>query len=251
MSAPKKLFVTDIDGTFIRSSLLIELCYELIKRGIFPAEAKRDLSHTRDQWERRQGEYEDYILAVVDVYYHFIKGCSITDVNYIGKMVAEWQRFRVYCFTRDLITYFVNSDEYYCVAISGSPGPVVRPFAKMWGFDEVHCSEAAELDDGKFGDRTSFTFDGKDRIITEMIEKDNPPLILTESVGMGDTNGDKSFLEMMTYPIAFNPELDFARDILENKRLGSNWDIVVERKSVAWRDGKITTASKWLREKRL
>ncbi len=245
MRTPKKLFVTDIDGTFIRSSLLIELCYELIKRGIFPEEAARDLSHTRDQWERRQGEYDDYIMAVVDVYYHFIKGCSIADVSYIGKMVAEWQRFRVYCFTRDLITYFVNQPDYYCVAISGSPGPIVRPFSNMWGFDEVHCSEARELPDGSFGDRTSFTYDGKDRIIREILENDDS-LTLEGSVGMGDTVGDQSFLEMMTHAIAFNPEEGFARAILEAQP-PSPMQIVVERKSVAWQAGKIITASAWLR----
>jgi phosphoserine phosphatase len=52
---------------------------------------------------------------------------------------------------------------------------------------------------------------------------------LKESYGIGDTESDVSFLEMVNYPFAFNPNLNLERVARRRK-----WKIVVEKKDVIY-----------------
>ncbi|MBU6431430.1 MAG: hypothetical protein KGJ58_04640 [Patescibacteria group bacterium] len=54
-------------------------------------------------------------------------------------------------------------------------------------------------------------------------------MTLNNSVGVGDTEGDISFLEMVAKPICFNPN---SKLYLRGKKKG--WRIVVERKDVVY-----------------
>ncbi|MFP4022372.1 MAG: hypothetical protein ACLFTS_00805, partial [Candidatus Paceibacterota bacterium] len=49
------------------------------------------------------------------------------------------------------------------------------------------------------------------------------------SVGVGDTEGDISFLEMVDHPLCFNPNKNLYRHALI-----SDWNVVVERKDVIY-----------------
>mgnify|MGYP003394745991 FL=1 len=58
-------------------------------------------------------------------------------------------------------------------------------------------------------------------------------LSLKGSVGVGDTEGDISFLEMVEKPICFNPNKKL---LAHAERRG--WEVVVERKDVVYRISK-------------
>ena len=59
------------------------------------------------------------------------------------------------------------------------------------------------------------------------VEKEN--LTLQHSIGVGDTETDIPFLEMVAKPICFNPNSKLYRYAKRMK-----WDVVVERKDVVY-----------------
>ena len=68
----------------------------------------------------------------------------------------------------------------------------------------------------------------KEASVRRAVEKEG--LALEGSVGVGDTEGDISFLELVERPICFNPNLKLYRYA---KRM--EWETVVERKDVIYK----------------
>ncbi|MEK7481199.1 MAG: HAD-IB family phosphatase [Patescibacteria group bacterium] len=236
MNASKPLAFFDIDGTFIRSSLLVELCRNLVRFGVFPAIAERELAETRVAWEERRAGYHPFIMAVVEVYYRHLAGCNVAQVARIADITAREQRHRVYVYTRELIQRL--RDTHTIIAISGSPEPAVRPFTEAWGFDQKHvfCS-AAETVNGRYTGRRLIKIveEGKQRFVDACIAT-IPHATLAHSIGVGDTEYDVSVLERVAHPIAFNPTVALAR--IARAR---GWRVVVERKDAIWVNGRLIT----------
>jgi len=238
MADKKPLAIFDIDGTLIRSSLLIELCYGLIEAGIFPDSVVCQLQGVRDAWEKRQGSYYDYIMEVVMIFYPHLKGCRVDDVHRVGRTVAEEQHNRVYVFTRELIRRLRRTKTHFLVAMTASPAPVVLPFAEFWEFNDTICSDAIVKDGVYTGERELDLFQGLNspvvdkKLAVEDCLRRFPHTTLKGSIGVGDTEGDISYLAMVSYPIAFNPN-----DKLDRHAEKYGWRRVMERKNVIWENG--------------
>lgn len=218
----------DIDGTVFRSSLLIELVEQLLLAGIFPQSAREEVEDTYNAWKNREGTYEDYINEVVRAFRSNLKGVFYGDLADIGRQVVASQSKRVYRYTRDLINE-LKKDGYYLVAISQSPKTILDDFCRQYGFDKVYGRyyEIGPQDcfTGEVGDEHLIA--NKANIVARVFE--NKELTKIGSVGVGDTEGDISLLEMVERPICFNPN----QSLFEHaKRRG--WPLVVERKDVVY-----------------
>ncbi len=225
----QKLAFFDIDGTVFRSSLLIELVKELIRRDIFPASAAFQYQEKHDAWWNRQGSYEDYINALIQTYLKHIKGVHYGDLATVGQAVVTEQKHRVYRYTRDLIQD-LKLDDYHIIAISQSPKTVLDDFCINYGFTKVY-GRIYEL-----GPQDRFTgviidehwISNKANIVRRVLEQ-NPDFTLKDSIAVGDTEGDIPLLEQVENPICFNPNqtlYDHARRM--------KWSVVVERKDVIY-----------------
>lgn len=225
---PKKsVAVFDIDGTFFRSSLLIELVEMLIKEGLFPKETSDLFQNEYDAWVNRKGAYEAYIRNVVTAFRSHIKGISADDMNKISDNLLKEQKNKTYRFTRDLIKEL--QDSHFMLAISHSPHIIVEPFAHFWGFDKVYAKLYSLDENGIFTgdiDHDELIMQ-KDKILARAVEKEN--LTLNGSVGVGDTGSDASFLSLVDRPIAFNPNSELYKIARKEK-----WGVVVERKDVVY-----------------
>ncbi len=225
----QKVAFFDIDGTVFRSSLLIELVNALISEGIFPKEAEEDFREVHEEWWNREGDYEAYIRAVVDTFVKHIKGVHYGELADIGRQVVAKQRRRVYRYTRDLIGT-LKDENYYLVAISQSPKTVLDDFCTQYGFDKVY---------GRFyeiGPQDRFTgvttnehlISNKANIVKRVFDQ-NPNLTQEGSLAVGDTESDIPLLELVTFPICFNPN-----ENLYNHARRMKWEVVVERKDVIY-----------------
>ncbi len=224
----KKVAVFDIDGTVFRSSVVIELVEELIRRGVFPPVARKQYEEKYVAWLNREGEYSEYVDALVSSFMRHIKGVSYSDMMEIGKEVVQERSKRLYRFTRDLIQE-LKKDGYYLLAISQSPKLVLEPLGKEIGFDKVYGRMYEIGPQDKF---TGVVTDehliaNKANILKRALEKEG--LTLKGSVGVGDTEGDITMLEMVERPICFNPNKKL---YTYAKRMG--WEVVVERKDVIY-----------------
>lgn len=224
----EKVAIFDIDGTIFRSSLLIELVDTLIEKEVFSIDVKGGYDKEYRKWLDREGGYEDYINAVVEVFIKNIKGVHYGVFSDASKEIIERQQKRVYRYTRDLIVKLKN-EGYFLLAISQSPKTVVEGFCKNLGFDKVY-GRIYEI-----GPQDLFTGEvieehlimNKANIIHRAVKKEG--LTLEGSIGVGDTEGDIPLLELVDRPICFNPNNNLYKHA---KRLG--WEVVVERKDVIY-----------------
>ncbi|HEY4502224.1 MAG TPA: HAD family phosphatase [Candidatus Paceibacterota bacterium] len=225
----RKVAIFDIDGTVFRSSLLVELVETLIARGIFPEEAWSDYQREERAWLEREGSYEAYVSAIVLSFRKHLRGVHYADFLDVSKEVVIHSQNRVYRYTRDLVKDLKRRG-YYLLAISQSPKTVVESFAKHVGFDKVY-GRIYELgpEDHFTGDLVDVhLIENKANIVRRAVEREG--LTLNSSYGVGDTEGDIPMLELVKYPIAFNPNAKLYRYA---RRMG--WRIVVERKDVIYK----------------
>ncbi|MGE5541163.1 MAG: HAD family hydrolase [Bacillota bacterium] len=228
MEKSKPVAVFDIDGTLFRSSLLIELVEELVRRGIFPPEARNTYKDAHEDWLNRKGEYGPFIQKVVLAFGKYAKGAPYGEVADIAGEIIEAKRDRVYRYTRDLITD-LKKDGHYLLAVSHSPKFIVDGFAYELGFDK---SYGTFYDTGASNRFTGEIIDehlimNKAAILKRAVEKEG--LTLEGSVGVGDTESDISMLTMVETAIAFNPNRLLYRHAKKH-----GWKIVVERKDVIY-----------------
>ena len=224
----RKVAIFDVDGTIFRSSLLIELVEMLIENGDFPAEAQTEYAREYAAWLDREGEYESYIDAVVRTFRKHIKGLPYDALKNAGQhMVAEhWKR--TYRYSRDLLRD-LKQRGYFLLAVSHSPKTVLDLFCPRLGFDK---SYGILYETGPQDRFTGVMLDehlilNKGAIAKRAVEKEG--LTFENSIGVGDTESDIPFLELVDEPICFNPNLKLYK---EAKRMG--WQIKVERKDVIY-----------------
>ncbi len=228
MDTTKKVAFFDIDGTVFRSSLLIEVVEECIKKGVFPESAREGYYTEYDSWKNREGSYEMYMEAVIHTFLIHIRGVFYGDFADVGKSVVEEQGKRTYRYTRDLIQD-LRSKGYAVVAISQSPKTILDSFCASYGFDKVY-GRVYEI-----GPRDLFTgvvteedfIKDKARVVARVIEKEG--YTREGSIGVGDTESDIPLLESVEMPICFNPNKGLY-EYAQSKK----WPVVVERKDVVY-----------------
>ena len=115
------------------------------------------------------------------------------------------------------------------MGVSHSPKTILDKFCPRLGFNKVYGSiyEIGPQECFTGGITDAHLIYNKANIVKRAVEKGN--LTLLNSIGVGDTESDISFLEMVAKPICFNPNRKLYRYA---KRMG--WKVVVERKDVVY-----------------
>lgn len=227
MSGKQRVAVFDVDGTIFRSSLLVEVVDQLIRDGFFPEESQKMYAKEHEKWLNREGEYDDYIHAVVKAYTKHLVGVPYSALADASKKVVAAQWKRTYRYPRKLLQDLKDRG-YFLLAISHSPKTILDKFCPRLGFDKVY-GLLYEIDEeekftGKIIEEQALD---KAYIIRRAVDKES--LMLTNSIGMGDTESDIPFLEIVAKPICFNPN---AKLYAHSKKNG--WKVVVERKDVIY-----------------
>ncbi len=226
--AGRKVAIFDVDGTIFRSSLLIQLVDKLIERGAFPTDAHTIYEREHHKWLDREGDYQEYIEAVVRAFQSHLKGVHYGELADAAEELVDEQWKRTYRYTRDLLEE-LKSKGYFLLAVSHSPKTVLDKFCPKLGFDKVYGTVyeigPQDLFTGKIIEE--HLIHNKANIVKRAVEKEN--LTLAHSVGVGDTESDIPFLDMVAKPICFNPNAKLYRYAKRVK-----WNVVVERKDVIY-----------------
>ena len=224
----RKVAIFDVDGTIFRSSLLIQVVDRLIENDTFPKETRKVYERDYERWLNREGDYEEYISAVVKAFVGHLKGVHYSELADAAEELVKQQWKRTYRYTRDLLADLKKRD-YFLLAVSHSPKTVLDKFCPRLGFNKTYGmlyeTGPQELFTGRVMDEHLIL--NKAAIVRRAVEKEN--LTLTHSIGVGDTESDIPFLELVAKPICFNPNMKLYKTA---KRLG--WNVVVERKDVVY-----------------
>ncbi len=224
----KKVAIFDVDGTIFRSSLLIEIVEEMVARGILPKEATKIYKSKHKKWLDREGGYDEYIDAMVETFYKYNKGIHYSDFAEISKNIVKTKGKQTYRYTRKLVKD-LKKKGYYLLAVSHSPKTILDQLCPTLGFDKTYgmIYEIGPEDrlTGEITDKHLIL--NKAYIVKRAVEKEG--LTFKDSVGVGDTESDISFLELVDNPICFNPNKNLYRHAKVN-----DWKVVVERKDVVY-----------------
>lgn len=228
MVKKQRVAVFDVDGTIFRSSLLVEIVDRLIQNGTFPESARHIYERDFENWRNREGGYEEYIEGVVRAFKMYLKGVHYGELSEAASEMMLEQRKRTYRYTRDLLDT-LKGRGYFLLAVSHSPKLVLDKFCPRLGFDKAYGTmyEVGPLDLFTGAVQDEHLIYNKAAIVKRAIDKEG--LSLAGSIGVGDTESDISFLEMVAKPICFNPN---AKLYKYAKRM--DWKVVVERKDVVY-----------------
>lgn len=223
-----KAAIFDIDGTIFRKNLHFELINELSWLHIFPSHVRKTLVDLYSKWLTHTGTYEDYRIALIDLYARFLRGCTPEDVARAAKSVVPFRERQTYIFAENLITK-LRDDGYLLFAISGSPLEIVEAYNRDYlHFDTVIGSVYEIGEDGRYTGVASYE-PSRDKGVAARKLFEEYHVSFSDSYGVGDTESDIKFLELVEHPIAFNPNENLKAVAEKN-----SWRIVVEKKDVVY-----------------
>jgi HAD superfamily hydrolase (TIGR01490 family) len=223
----------DIDGTLYREGLISEIFKKLVKSEIIhPEKWYNEVRPEYLKWDKRQGNYDDYLLKLAEIYTHAIKGLHRSQVEFIAKQVILQKGDRVYTYTRDRIKWH-KEQGHKVITISGSPVELVREMSLKHGFDDYKGSTYILDENGIYTGEINPMWDriNKKSAILELVEKYD--IDLNESYAYGDTAGDFSMMEMVKHPVCVNPTRELINEIM-NSNIKNNVQLVVERKDMVY-----------------
>ncbi len=221
-----KLAIFDIDGTIFRKNLHFELIDELVYLRIFDKGVRSELVKLYGHWLDHEGTYEEYRDKLVKLYEENLKGCNQKDIVAASKSVVHFNAKRTYIFAIRQIEKLQR--DHLMLVISGSPIEIVKEYARVFKFDAYYGSVYEVDKNGTYTGRPVFEpTRNKGAVVKQFMAENN--ITLNGSIGIGDTESDASFLNLVEKPIAFNPNLNLKK-ISEKK----GWKIVVEKKDVIY-----------------
>lgn len=225
----------DIDGTIYREGLITEVFKKIIKYELVDENKwYRDVRPFFIKWDKRQGDYDDYLLKMVDIYKEAIGGINKYHIDYIAKKVIEQKGDRVYTFTRERIKWHKDQG-HVVIAISGSPIELVREMSKKYNMDDFRGTIYGLNDDNTYNSNIVPMWDSesKQKAIIEMAQKYD--IDLENSYAYGDTSGDFTMFQNVGIPYAINPTRELLTRIMEDDGIKNKINVIVERKDVTYK----------------
>lgn len=224
----------DIDGTIYREGLITEVFKKIIKYELV-SENKwyKDVRPSYIKWDKRQGDYDTYLLKMVDIYVEAIKGIDKYHIDYIAKKVIEQKGDRVYTFSRERIKWHKDQG-HIVIAISGSPSELVKEMSMKYNMDD-YKGTVYELDRyNKYSGDVIPMWDHESKLssINEFQKKYN--IDLSKSYAYGDTSGDITMFKSVGIPYAINPTKELLSKVMEDEEIKEKIKIIVERKDVTY-----------------
>jgi len=225
----------DIDGTLYREGLITETFKKLVKSDII--NSQRWYNEVRDKfikWDKRIGNYDDYLLKMAEIYTEAIKGLHKSQIEFIAHKVIEQKGDRVYTYTRDKIKWHFEQG-HTVITISGSPQELVREMAMKHGFSDYIGSNYITDDKDLFTGEVEpmWDSDNKKKALDAFVEKYN--IDLSSSYAYGDTTGDFTMLKEVAHPIAMNPTRELIQRLIHDPVTREKILIVVERKDMIYK----------------
>lgn len=224
----------DIDGTLYREGLMTEVFKKLVKYEIIEEEKwYNEVMPEYQKWDKRQGNYDNYLLKMAGIYIEAVKGLHKYQIEFLAKNVVSQKGDRVYTYTRDKIAWH-KKQGHKIIVISGSPFELVREMALKYGFDDFRGTRYIMDDNNIYTGEIIPMWDSRSKqaAIHELVDKYD--IDLKCSYAYGDTAGDFSMFKLVGFPVCINPTRELLNKALDDAVIKDKIRIVVERKDVTY-----------------
>ncbi len=220
--------VFDIDGTLIRWQLYHAVADALARLGYFDPRVFKGVQEARALWKQRSHDesFKDYEHRLIVAYDQLLTKLTVKQFNEAAESVFKEYKDQAYTYTRDLIKQ-LKKKNYLLFAISGSQTEIVAKIANYYGFDDFIGSKY-ERRGNRFTGNKQIAKGTKHLLLQELVKKHQATY--SDSIAVGDSEGDVSMLAAVEQPIVFNPN-----KILFKKAKQRGWPVVVERKNMVYR----------------
>ena len=225
----------DIDGTLYREGLITEVFKKLIKSELIENDRwYKEVKPFYVKWDKRIGNYDNYLLKMADIYSEAIIGLHRTQIEFIASQIIKQKGDRVYTYTRDRIKWHKDQG-HIIITISGSPIELVREMSIKYGFDDYIGTKYLLNENDIYTGEIIPMWDSvsKQTAIENFVDKYN--IDLQQSYAYGDTSGDYTMLKSISHPTAINPTKELLLMILADDELKEKINIMLERKDVVYK----------------
>lgn len=224
----------DIDGTLYREGLITEVFKKIIKYELVD-EVKwyNEVKPAYIEWDNRTGDYDTYLLKMIDIYKEAIIGIKNDHIKYIAKKVIEQKGDRVYTFTRDRIKHH-KKQGHLIIAVSGSPSELVREMALKYDMDDYNGTIYKVNEKSEYNGEIVPMWDSVSKKQAILNFADKYDIDLEKSYAYGDTTGDFSMFGLVGNPVTVNPTKELIEKIKNDKEISEKIKIIVERKGVIY-----------------
>ena len=224
----------DIDGTLYREGMITAIFKKFINSDIIGADRWfNEVKEKYDRWDKRIGNYDDYLLKMAEIYVEEIKGIHKHQVEFIAKKVIEENGDRVYTFTRDRIKWHKDMG-HVLITISGSPMELVNEMAEKHGFYDWVGTKYYTDKNGFFTGKINPMWDSENKLkaVGNFVNKYD--IDLSKSYAYGDTSGDYSMLSMVGNPTAVNPTKELLKELSKDIKILKKSKVAIERKDMVY-----------------
>ncbi|MBK1813683.1 HAD-IB family hydrolase [Clostridium sp. YIM B02505] len=224
----------DIDGTLYREGLITEMFKKMIKYEII--ESEKWYNEVRPEflkWDKRQGDYDGYLLKMIDIYLEAIKGLYKHQIEFIAKKVIEQKGERLYTFSRDRIKWH-KEQGHMLITISGSPEELVKEMSLKHGFDAYEGAKYLLDSKGRYTGDVMPMWDHKSKMEAINCFVNKYDIDLDNSFAYGDTAGDFTMMSLVKNPYCINPTRELLNKIQNDKEVKEKISIIVERKDLIY-----------------
>ena len=225
----------DIDGTIYREGLITEVFKKIVKYELVDEEKwYKEVKPAFISWDKRQGDYDTYLIKMVDIYVEAIKGLSKEQIDHVAKKVIEQKGDRVYTFSRERIRWH-KEQGHIVIAISGSPLELVKEMSAKYNMDDCRGT-VYKLDSlNKYNGEIIPMWDSESKQKALLELKNKYDIDFSLSYAYGDTSGDFTMFKNVGIPYAINPTRELLDKILEDKDVSEKISVIVERKDVTYK----------------
>jgi HAD superfamily hydrolase (TIGR01490 family) len=225
----------DIDGTLFREGLISEIFKKLVTYEIVEMDRwYRDVMPQFENWKKRQGNYDDYMIKMMEIFMDSVKGLHKTQMEFIARNIVTQKGERVYVYTRDMIKWHKDQG-HKVISISGSPVEFVSEFAKKYGFYDFAASEYRLNSDNYYTGEVIPMWDSESKksAIEGFIKKYS--IDMEKSYAYGDTSGDFNMLKMVKFPTTINPTRELIEQVKDEPEFAERLQIIIERKDMIYK----------------
>lgn len=224
----KRFAAFDIDGTLVRWQLFHTIVDTLAKQGSVSSREHEAMTEHYEAWRRRENteSFHTYEATSLKAWFALMKHTTVDEFHTAVDAAFETHKDFVYRYTRDLCKA-LKADGYALIAISGSHQEVVDKIAEYYHFDYALGSVYPHSTAGRFTGEEITPVVDKGVCLKQIVH--TLGLTWEDSYAVGDSRSDAKMMELVTNPVAFNPDknlLAIAKD--------SNWRVVIERKNVIY-----------------
>lgn len=226
----------DIDGTLYREGMITAIFKKLITSEFIGKDVwYKDVKGKYEKWDKRLGNYDDYLLKIAEIYIETIKGLHRTQIEFIAQKVIEQNGDKVYQYTRDKIKWHLDQG-HKVFTISGSPIELVREMSMKYHVTDYVGSEYITENDIYTGEVKPMWDSVNKKIALKKLVKEYE-IDLEKSYAYGDTAGDFNMLKSVGNPVAMNATKELLHLLRNDKDIVKSVKIIVERKDMIYHLG--------------